>query len=35
MPMYQIIEGNYSYQVEADDYASALDYVLDYEKEEY
>ena len=33
MPTYQIIEGNYSYQVEADNYANALDYVKDYERE--
>jgi len=33
MPKYQIIEGDYSYQVEADNYADALDYVKDYEKE--
>ena len=33
MPKYQIIEGDYSYQVEADTYADALDYVKDYDKE--
>ena len=33
MPRYLIIENNFSYEVEADDYASALDYVKDYEKE--
>jgi hypothetical protein len=33
MPKYQIIEKDYSYQVEADTYAKALDYVKDYEKE--
>ena len=33
MPNYQIIEGNYSYQVEADNYANALDYVKDFEEE--
>jgi hypothetical protein len=34
MPKYQIIEGDHSYQVEADTYADALDYVKDYEREE-
>jgi hypothetical protein len=33
MPKYQIIEGDHSYQVEADTYADALDYVKDYDKE--
>jgi hypothetical protein len=29
MPKYQIIEGDYSYEVEADNYADALKYVLE------
>jgi hypothetical protein len=29
MPTYQIIEGDYSYQVEADTYADALKYVME------
>jgi hypothetical protein len=33
MPTYQIIEGEYSYEVEADNYADALDYVKGYERE--
>jgi hypothetical protein len=33
MPNYQIIEGNYSYVVEADNYADALNYVKDFEEE--
>jgi hypothetical protein len=33
MPTYQIIEGEYSYEVEADNYNNALDYVKDYQKE--
>ena len=33
MPRYQIIEGDYSYEVEADTYADALKYVEDFENE--
>jgi hypothetical protein len=33
MPTYQIIEGEYSYEVEADNYSDALDYVKGYERE--
>jgi len=33
MPKYQIIEGDYSYEVEADNYADALEYVRDVEEE--
>ena len=34
MPRYQIIEGDYSYEVEADNYADALKYVLEGEGDE-
>jgi len=34
MPNYQIIEGDYSYEVEADNYADALEYVKDTEEGE-
>ena len=33
MPTYQIIEGDYSYEVEADTYADALKYVKEGENE--
>ena len=34
MPTYQIIEGDYSYQVEADNYADALKYVTEGDSDE-
>ena len=34
MPRYQIIEGQYNYEVEADNYADALQMVAEWDKEE-
>jgi hypothetical protein len=34
MPRYQIIEGQYNYEVEADNYADALQIVAQWEEEE-
>ena len=33
MPIYQIIEGDHSYEVEADTYSDALKYVEEYDNE--
>lgn len=35
MPRYQIIEGQHNYEVEADNYADALQMVADWDKDEF
>jgi hypothetical protein len=34
MPKYQIIEGQYNYEIEADNYADALQIVMEWDKQE-